>query len=148
VTLFTPDQTWKVQISSYKTNLFFYNAIGTSVDVWHLEQVPGNIWGGAHTDWVARPAIEIVITNMYRGGVVGTAIGTQRQSQSNVSHSELKIWNFGLSLSWDATASPGGPASESNLPGAAPNLEVRSVTGDVSVVVPGKAPLAGTTTAP
>jgi hypothetical protein len=147
VTLFSVDETWKVQISSFKTNLFFYNAIGTSVDVWHREQVGGNVWGAApHTDWVAKAASSISITNAYTG-VIGTAVGTQHQSEVNVAHSELKIWSVGISISFDATASPGGPG-DPNLPGGAPSFEVRSVTGNASVSLPGQPrPLSGTTSA-
>lgn len=145
VTLFSDDQTWKVQISSFKTNLFFYKAIGTTVDVWHREEVPGNIWGGAHVDWVAKPASSITISNTYTG-IIGTAVGTQHQAQANVSHSELKIWNVGLSLSWDADANTGGPAADPNLPGGSPSLEVNSVTGNAVVLIPGQArPIGGMT---
>ena len=139
VTLFSDDQTWKVQVSSFKTSLFFYNAIGTAVDVFHKEQVGGNIWGAQpHLDWVAKAASAISITNTYSGGVVGAQVGTQSHVDRNASHSELKIWEVGMSLSFDATADTGGPA-DPNLPGGAPSFQVNAVVGTVNVSLPGQA---------
>ena len=105
------------------------------------------MWGSSpHTDWVAKAASSISISNTYTG-VIGTAVGTQHVAQVNVSHSELKIWSVGISLSFDATASPGGPG-DPNFPGGAPSFEVRSVTGNATVMLPGlPQPLSGTTSA-
>jgi hypothetical protein len=147
VTLFSPDQSWRVQISSFKVNYFFYNAIGTAVDVWHREQVPGSFWGGPRVDWVKKRAASVSITNRYTG-VIGTAVGTQQLSERNIDHSELKIWSVGVSLSFDARAGTGGPA-DPNLPGGAPSFLVNSVSGNATISLPGvPVPLFGTTSAP
>ncbi len=148
VTVYTPDKTWKVDVSSFKTSLIFYNAIGTSVDVHHYEEVGGNIWGGAHMDWVSKPATAISIENTYSGGVVAAEVGMQRAAQQNTSSMTLQIWAVGFSLSWDATADTGGP-SDPNLPGGAPSFQIQSVIGNVSVSLPGQGePLGAQTKAP
>jgi hypothetical protein len=136
LTVFTPDQQWKADMSAWKNYLFFYASIGSEVTVYNLQETT-NIWGNSTKGWVQQSAL-IMIENTYTGSE-GSGIGTFMQSQQfSASSAELEQWAVGLISininpdSGDASASPGGA-----------QLIINSVQATITVVVEGGQTMVG-----
>jgi hypothetical protein len=135
-TRLSADQQWKVEAHAF-ANLFVllpYKSIGTSVDVYHSEPHK-DFWGGGISEWVSKPATQIIIVNTYTGSFpTGTGSATKSESGHNTSHFESKLWAVGVSVTfW------GNPPLDPELHSASPDapLTVSSVSGQYIVTVAG-----------
>jgi hypothetical protein len=138
ITLFSKSGDWKAEVEAWKNNFLFYKSIGTQVSVYHREQTK-NIWGNTVTDWVSKAANAISITNVYTGTQPGLGPSATRNKVCNNSSScELKEWAVGVTVTLppDSVTDVGGGAI----------LDIDSVTGTVSIAIPGET-LSGVVTA-
>lgn len=137
---YTNDGSWQVEIVAFKTNLFFYKAIGTTITVRHKETRRSWFgWGPAYEAWVERPAERINITNTYEGILPSTIPGVASRScsESNKSSCDCRLWSAGIGISVEASPSPGTPEWGTSRPSSGASLEVRSVRGSGSAFISG-----------
>jgi hypothetical protein len=129
------DQQWKVEASAFATLFFLlpYKSIGTSVKVSHRE-IHNSFWGGT-SEWVAKPATQILIENTYAGTFPsGPGNGSRTESNHNASFFESKLWAIGLNVTFYGDLS--NPELHSVFPDAP--LVVTSVTGQYIVTAGGQ----------
>lgn len=147
----------KVVMNAFKTDIFLYKAIGTTINVYHKEMgrvlwVPGRGWkvgsfgrGGVYAaepqeTWQPYYADSISIVNNYSGLLpsISPSAASRACSSRNSSVCDCRLWAVGLGISIPASSGGGGPDIEGSTPSASASLEVRSVTGHGTVVIKGQ----------
>jgi hypothetical protein len=138
---FTKDGNWQVEIVAFKIDLFVYKAIGTTITARRREKARS--WfglGPEYETWVERPVDEIGVANVYEGILPSTISGVASRScqERNRSSCDCRLWSVGLGIKVDASASSGGPDTDTAFPSRGSSLEVRSVTGSGSAFINGE----------
>lgn len=132
ITLHSRGGDWKAEVEAWKNSFLVYKSIGTEVTVYHREQTK-NVWGNTVTDWVRKAANSISITNVYHG--TGPGLATRSQVCNNSSYCELKHWAVGVTINL--------PADGITDLGGGAILDIDSVTGSVTISIPGGELLSG-----
>ena len=129
MTLYTRDRTWKAELHAFKNSLFVYKSIGTEVTVYHLEHTHRFLFFGNKIDWVKKPADAISISNHYTGLLPSlTPSAADRGAEAkNVDSLEEKLYAAGIGITLY------GPPIEGGSVGGNASLEVRTVTGQITV---------------
>lgn len=135
VTRISPDKQWKAEFDAFHNSYFVYKSIGAEATLYHWTLGHKTWFGRTGPGWKEHPADSIAIACSFQGLLpsLSPSAASRVTTESKVSHSENKLWAFGVNISFDMS----GADLSNPMPGGNAVLDVRSVAAQASVRIGG-----------